>query len=79
MDYALESCITLFDTADAYGGGQSREYRRKYLGVDDGREVSGEMHSSEKIIGKRLQSRGVRKDIVLLTKVHTNFTRSHVN
>lgn len=78
MDHAIESGITLFDTAESYGGGQSREYRRQNLGVDDQREVSGEMHSPEKIIGKWLQSRGVRKDVVLLTKVFTNFTRSHV-
>ncbi|MEO8053450.1 MAG: aldo/keto reductase, partial [Acidobacteriota bacterium] len=78
MDHAFESGVTLFDTAESYGGGHSREYRRQYLGVDDQREVSGEMHSSEKIIGKWLQSRGVRKEIVLLTKVFTNFTRVHV-
>ncbi len=78
MDQAFESGITLFDTAESYGGGHSREYRRQYLGVDDQREVSGEMHSSEKIIGKWLQSTGVRKEIVLLTKVFTNFTRAHV-
>src|SRR3989454_12828447 len=64
MDYAVERGITLFDTAEAYGGGQAREYRRTQLDVDDEREVSGEMHSSEKIIGRWLRSRGCRKDIV---------------
>lgn len=78
MDFAMESGITLFDTAEAYGGGQSRESRRQYLGVADEREVSGEMHSSEKIIGKWLESRCVRKEVVLLTKVFANFTRAHV-
>ncbi len=52
MDYALAHGITLFDTAEAYGGGQARAYRRDRLGVDDTREVSGEMHSSEKIVGR---------------------------
>lgn len=78
MDYAVEHGITLFDTAEAYGGGQAREYRRKVFGVDDQREVSGEMHSSEKIVGRWLASRGCRREIALLTKVSTNFTRVHV-
>lgn len=78
MDYAVEHGITLFDTAEAYGGGQAREYRRKVLGVDDQREVSGEMHSSEKIIGRWLASRGGRRQITLLTKVTSRFTRAHV-
>ena len=78
MDYAVEHGITLFDTAEAYGAGQAREYRRNYLGVDDVREVSGEMHSSEKIVGRWMRSRGTRKNIVLVTKVTTNHTRQHV-
>jgi len=78
MDYALEHGITLFDTAEAYGGGQARAYRREKLGVDDSREVSDEMHSSEKIVGRWLRDRGVRDRITLVTKVTTNFTREHV-
>jgi aryl-alcohol dehydrogenase-like predicted oxidoreductase len=78
LDYALAKSITLLDTAEAYGGGQAREYRRRSLGVDDVREVSGEMHSSEKIIGRWLTSRGCRDQIVLQTKVSTNFTQAHV-
>jgi aryl-alcohol dehydrogenase-like predicted oxidoreductase len=78
MDYAVERGITLFDTAEGYGGGQARQYRKKRLGLDDEREVSGEMHSSEKIIGRWLRASGMRKRIVLLTKVATNFTRQHV-
>src|SRR5215831_19946331 len=75
MDYAVERGITLFDTAEAYGGGQARQYRKNLLGVDDEREVSGEMHSSEKIIGRWLRATGMRDRIVLLTKVARNFTR----
>ncbi len=78
MDYAFERGINLFDTAEAYGAGQARDYRKKYLGVDDVRETSSEYHSSEKIIGRWLRSRNVRDRIVLVTKVTTNFARSHV-
>ena len=78
MDYAVENGVTLFDTAEAYGGAQAKDYRRGYLGVDDDREVSGESHSSEKIIGRWLKARGCRDQIVLCTKVTTNHSRSHV-
>jgi aryl-alcohol dehydrogenase-like predicted oxidoreductase len=78
MDAAFERGIRLFDTAEAYGGGQARLYRKTVLGVDDEREVSGEMHSSEKIVGRWLHSRGVRDQIILVTKVTTNFTPQHV-
>ena len=78
MDYAIEKGINFFDTAEIYGGGQSREYRRKYLGVDDVREVSNEYHSSERIIGRWLKARGCRKEIVLESKVQTNFARAHI-
>lgn len=73
MDYAVDHGITLFDTAEAYGGGQARETRKRLLGVDDTREVSHEMHSSEKIIGRWLRSRGSRERITLVTKVSRNF------
>ena len=78
MDYAVEQGITLFDTAEAYGGGQARAYRKNQFGVADEREVSGEMHSSEKIIGRWLRSRGARDRVVLLTKVTTDFRPEHV-
>ena len=78
MDYAVERGITLLDTAEAYGGGQARQYRRSLLGIDDKREVSDEMHSSERIIGRWLRATGMRKRIALLTKVTTDFTRQHV-
>lgn len=78
MDYAVEHGMTLFDTAEAYGGGQARDYRKKQLHVDDVREVSAEHHSSEKIIGRWLRSTGARNQIVLVSKVTTNFTPQHV-
>lgn len=78
MDRALELGMTLFDTAETYGGGESRIYRQNYLGVDDTREVSHEMHSSEKIIGRWLRSRGVRRQVILSTKVWENYTPAHL-
>ncbi len=71
MDYAIENGITFFDTGDSYGGGQSREGRKTQYGVEDEREVTGEWHSSEKIIGRWMRSRGCRDEITLCTKVAT--------
>ena len=68
MDYAVEHGITIFDTAAAYGGGHARLERRLDLGVDDRREVSGEMNSSERIIGDWMRMRGCRDQIILCTK-----------
>jgi aryl-alcohol dehydrogenase-like predicted oxidoreductase len=78
MDYAIEKGINFFDTAETYGGGESREYRWRLWNRDDIREMSDELHSSEKIIGRWLRARGCRNDIVLETKVHSNFTHDHV-
>ena len=78
MDAALEKGINLFDTAEAYGGGQARRYRCNQLGINDVREVGGEMHSSERILGRWLESRGVRSRIIVQTKVSTNGTESGV-
>lgn len=78
MDYAVSHGISLFDTAEAYGGGQAREYRRTQLQVDDTREVSGEYNSSEKIIGRWLRANSMRDEIFLVSKVTTNFSREHV-
>jgi 1-deoxyxylulose-5-phosphate synthase len=78
MAAALDLGLTLFDTAEAYGGGQAQQYRRSAFGVDDVREVTSEMHSSEKIIGRWMKASGNRSRITLQTKVTTNFTRQHV-
>lgn len=78
MDFAFEKGINLFDTAESYGGAEAQNYRRNVLGVEDVREMSGESHSSEKIIGRWLKARGVRKEIVLQTKITTNFKTAHV-
>src|SRR5262245_11761672 len=71
LDYAVEKGITFLDTAEAYGGGQARAYRRSTLGVDDVREVSGEMSSSERILGRWLRARGCRNAVTICTKVST--------
>ncbi len=68
LDYAVTHGITLLDTAEAYGGGQARQYRHNVLHIDDVREATGEMHSSEKILGRWLRATGMRSRIVLQTK-----------
>lgn len=77
LDYALEKGITLFDTAEAYGGGEARDYRRTSLGIDDVREQTGEHHSSEKMLGRWLRERRCRNRIVLQTKITNNYTATH--
>ena len=79
LDFALEQDISLIDTAEAYGGGNARSYRQKVCGVDDIREVSDEMHSSEKIIGRWLRDRNIRKDVTLCTKVSTGGKTANVH
>ena len=79
LDYAREKGIQFLDTAEAYGGGQARQYRRRHLGVEDVREVSGEMSSSERILGRWLRSRGCRKEVVICTKVSTGGAAENIS
>jgi len=69
LDYALEQGITLLDTAEAYGGGNSQAGRKATYGVDDVREVTTEMYSCEKIIARWMRDRGCRDEIQVCTKV----------
>ena len=78
LDYAVEKGITFLDTAEAYGGGQSRQGRRDSMGVDDEREVSGEMSSSERIIGDWVSDRGCRNEVTLCTKVSTGASPENI-
>ncbi len=78
LDHALETGIRLLDTAEAYGGGQARALRQKTMGIQDVREVSGELHSSELIIGRWLASRRCRGQIVLQTKVLPPLSKQRV-
>ena len=71
MDYAVENGITFFDTAESYGGGNARAARRERQGIDDVREVTGEMSSSELVIGRWMRLRSSRDEITLCTKVGT--------
>lgn len=69
LDDAVERGIDWLDTAEAYGGGNARTYRRDVLKVDDVRETSDIMGSSEIIIGKWMKARGCRDDVVICSKV----------
>lgn len=81
LDYAVEKGLNWLDTAEAYGGGNARTYRRDVLKVDDVRETSDVMGSSEIIIGKWMKARGCRDDVVICSKVSSgnrpeNITRA---
>ena len=69
LDHALENGLNWLDTAEGYGGGNARTYRRDVLKVDDVRETSDVMGSSEIIIGKWLKTRGCGDDVVICSKV----------
>ena len=69
LDYAVENGLDWLDTAEAYGGGNARTYRRDVLKVDDVRETSDVMGSSEIIIGKWMKERGCRDEVVICSKV----------
>lgn len=69
LDDAVERGINWLDTAEAYGGGNARTYRRDVLKVDDVRETSDIMGSSEIIIGNWMKARGCRNDVVICSKV----------
>ena len=71
LDYAVERGITFMDTAEAYGSGNAQAYRREHLDVDDVREKSDEMHSSELILGRWLRARDCHGDVTVCTKVST--------
>lgn len=72
LDYALGKGISLIDSSEAYGGGNAKLGRKLAYGIDDSREVSDEMHSSEKIIGRWLNDRQCRDQITLCTKFNTS-------
>ena len=78
LDYALEQGITLLDSGESYGGGNSHRYRIDKFGVDDVREVTQEMHSSEKIIGRWMRDRKCRDQIQICTKFNTGGTAEAV-
>jgi len=69
LDYAVERDIRLIDAAEAYGGGNSQAGRKAGYDVDDQREVTTEMFSCEKIIGRWIRDRGNRDEVLICTKV----------
>lgn len=69
LDFAVERGLNWLDTAEGYGGGNARTYRRNVLKVDDVRETTGIVGSSEIIIGKWMKARGCRDDVVICSKV----------
>ncbi len=69
LDYAMENGIKLYDTAELYGGGNAKENRKKWFGIDDTREVTTEMYSSEKILSRWMKDRGCRDEMIICTKV----------
>jgi 1-deoxyxylulose-5-phosphate synthase len=78
LDHAVDNGITFLDTAEAYGGGQARLYRKTKLGLDDVREVTGVMSSSERIIGRWLRARKCRDAITLCSKVSTGGSAENI-
>ncbi len=78
LDYAFSKGITLIDTAESYGGGNAQVYRKSQYGSDDVREVSSEMHSSEKIMGGCIQNQQCRYRIQICSKVSTNGTPEQI-
>lgn len=79
MDYAFDKGITFFDTAEGYGGGQSKANRKLLLNLDDQREVTTEISSSERIVGDWIQSRDCRQHITLCTKISTGGNRKNIH
>ncbi len=69
LDHAMEAGIKLYDTAEMYGGGNAKENRKNWLGINDTREVTTEMYSSEKILYRWMKDRGCRDEMVICTKV----------
>lgn len=78
LDKAFAMGIRHFDTAEAYGGGNARAYRKNVLGVEDVREATGTMHSSEILLGQWIRERRLRKEVQIATKVSSGFRAGEV-
>ena len=79
LDHAFELGFRIFDTAEAYGGGNSHAYRIRTFGEDDVREASVMMHSSEILLGRCMRSRGVRRQVEVHTKVSSDHSPKGIN
>ena len=78
LDYAFEKSINFFDTAESYGGGNIQLYRKAKYGTEDVREVSKEMNSSEKILGRWIANNRCRKNVVICTKISSEPTPENI-
>ena len=78
LDYAFEAGLDFIDTAEAYGGGNSRKGRRASMGVDDVRETTHEMSSSERIIGTWMKDRGLHDKVGICTKVSSGSSPENI-
>ncbi|MAE65660.1 MAG: hypothetical protein CMJ18_15435 [Phycisphaeraceae bacterium] len=78
LDHAVGQGITFLDSSEAYGGGNSQAGRRSLYDVDDQREVTTEMHSSEMILGRWLRRTGAGSDLVICTKVASGATPDNI-
>lgn len=78
LDHAVGRGITFLDSAESYGGGNARLSRIQIHGIDDTREVSHEMSSSECILGRWIKARGCRNEITLCTKVSTGASPENI-
>jgi aryl-alcohol dehydrogenase-like predicted oxidoreductase len=79
LDHSFELGFRIFDTAEAYGGGNSHAYRIQTFGEDDVREASVMMHSSEILLGRWMQSRGVRRQVEVHTKISSDHSPEGIN
>ena len=78
LDHAVERGVTFLDSAEAYGGGNARLSRIQNHGIDDTREASHEMSSSECILGRWMKARGCRNEITLCTKISTGASPKNI-
>jgi len=78
LDTAFALGFRHFDTAEAYGGGNARAYRKNVLGIEDVRETTGTMHSSEILLGQWVRDRDLRNEVQLATKVSSGFRAADV-
>ena len=78
LDYAFAAGLDFIDTAEAYGGGNSRQGRRDSMGVDDVRETSDEMSAAERIIGTWLTDHELHDKVDICTKVSSGSSPENV-
>ena len=72
-------CVTLGREIDERQSFCVLDYAfKRGMNLLDTAEAYGQMHASEKIIGRWLRETGLRDQVVLQTKISRNFTRGHL-